>query len=104
MTIIRVGNGWHEEFHRFAVASAAAAGLYQANQNLDKPGCIKAASASIQAAGANWNNSEARIQVILPAAVNLTYGVYASQIAVGVYQFGVAAQDITVILWLLVED
>jgi len=104
LTIIRVGNGWHEEFHRFTIATPAAAGLNQTNQDLDKPGRIKAASASVQAATINWNNSQCRIQVTLPAAANLTYGVYASQVGVAIYQFGAAAQDINVVLWLVIED
>jgi hypothetical protein len=104
LTIIRVGNGWHEEEHDDAIATGAAAGVYTLAVNLDKPGRIKAASATITGVGVAWNNCVCRFAVSLPVPGAFVYGAYATQILLGVYQFGAGAQNIQVTWWVLVED
>jgi hypothetical protein len=104
MTIIRVGNGWHEEAHDVTIATAAAAGLYTEVRVLDKPGIIKSASALIVDVTVAQNNFVASVGVTLPVGAALTYGVYASEVRARVWQLGAAAQSIIVKIWLLVED
>jgi len=104
LTIIRVGNGWHEEEHDAVIATAAAAGAYGTNLLLDKPGRVKAVSTTITGATVAWSNCVAQFAAWLPVAGPFVYGVYATEVFIQLYQFGAAAQNIQISWWVLVED
>jgi hypothetical protein len=104
LVIYEKGNGYHKERLSITVATAAAAGIYAATGWPDKPGCVMSAVYRLQGASVADNNFVTNVTATLPVVGAIQFGTYVEQFSVRVWQLGAAAQNVYVLLDLVIQD